>query len=36
VRGLSWKGPWDVGTSYVVDDAVSYQGSSWIAKANTT
>jgi hypothetical protein len=27
-RGLNWKGPWVSTTAYVVDDAVSYNGSS--------
>ena len=31
-KGLNWKGPWDDAYNYVTDDAVSYNGSSWIAK----
>ncbi len=31
-KGLNWKGEWVAGTDYVVDDAVHYDGSSWIAK----
>ena len=31
-RGLNWKGPWSSAANYVIDDAVSYNGSSWIAK----
>src|SRR5688572_20408357 len=35
-KGLNWKGAWDSSASYVADDAVSYNGSSWIARqANT-
>ena len=30
VYGLSWLGAWDASTAYVVDDAVSYSGSSYI------
>ena len=32
---LTWRGPWDVSTSYVLNDVVSYQGSSYIAVTNT-
>lgn len=28
--GLVWKGPWNVATNYIVSDAVSFQGQSWI------
>jgi hypothetical protein len=31
-KGLNWKGGWNSITNYVPDDAVSYNGSSWIAK----
>lgn len=31
VPGLAWQGAWDSATSYAVSDAVSYQGSSYIA-----
>jgi len=31
-KGLDWKGAWDSSTNYLKDDAVSYEGSSWIAK----
>jgi hypothetical protein len=35
-KGLNWKGAWDAATDYVLDDAVSFQGSSWRAlQANT-
>lgn len=27
--GLNWQGVWNAGTSYVEDDAVSYDGASW-------
>lgn len=30
-QGLFWRGAWNSGTAYVVDDAVSYGGNSWIA-----
>lgn len=29
-EGLVWKGAWDSGTAYVIDDAVGYGGSSYI------
>ena len=29
--GMTWRGEWDCAGSYEVGDAVSYQGSSWIA-----
>jgi hypothetical protein len=35
-RGLTWKGIYDNGTAYVKDDAVSYNGGSYIAKGATT
>jgi hypothetical protein len=31
-KGLNWKGLWDSAANYVTDDAVSHDGSSWIAK----
>ncbi|HKY44877.1 MAG TPA: DNRLRE domain-containing protein, partial [Pyrinomonadaceae bacterium] len=31
-KGLNWKGAWSSTTNYVADDAVSFNGSSWIAK----
>src|SRR5207248_9187458 len=31
-QGLDFNGPWDSSASYVANDAVSYLGSSWIAK----
>ena len=31
-QGLNWRGLWDSTANYVTDDAVSYNGSSWIAK----
>jgi hypothetical protein len=35
-KGLNWKGLWSASTGYMTDNAVSYNGSSWIAKqANT-
>lgn len=35
-KGLNWKGTWNAATNYLPDDAVSFNGSSWIAKrANT-
>ncbi len=30
-RGLRWRGPWAAGVVYVVDDAVEFQGSSYVA-----
>jgi hypothetical protein len=35
-RGLTFCGAWDSGTGYVIDDAVSYNGSSWLAKQAST
>jgi hypothetical protein len=35
-KGLNWKGPWVATTTYVSDDAVSYNGSSWVAKQTNT
>ncbi|MCI0391644.1 MAG: DNRLRE domain-containing protein [Acidobacteria bacterium] len=35
-KGLNWKGAWNAATNYFTDDAVSLNGSSWVAKqANT-
>ena len=31
-KGLNWKGAWNSITNYVADDAVNFNGSSWIAK----
>src|SRR3990167_2827663 len=31
-EGLNWKGTWNTSVNYITDDAVSYNGSSWIAK----
>ncbi|HKE57821.1 MAG TPA: DNRLRE domain-containing protein [Pyrinomonadaceae bacterium] len=31
-KGLNWQGAWDASRSYVIDDAVSFQGSSWRAQ----
>lgn len=31
-KGLNWKGAWSAAINYAADDAVSYNGSSWIAK----
>lgn len=33
--GLNWQGVWVSGTSYVVDDAVGYNGASWFCINNT-
>lgn len=35
-KGLNWKGPWSAVTTYGIDDAVSYNGSSWTAKTANT
>jgi hypothetical protein len=35
-EGLNWRGTYAGGTSYVVDDAVSYNGSSYICKLAST
>lgn len=32
-RGLQWRGTWQSGSAYVKDDAVAYDGSSWVASA---
>lgn len=34
-EGLVWRGAWDSTVAYAADDAVSHNGSSWIASANT-
>lgn len=34
-RGVNWQGEWDSGTSYLTYDAVQYDGSSWIAVAES-
>jgi hypothetical protein len=35
-KGLTWRGAYDPGASYVVDDAVEYAGSAYIAIANNS
>ncbi len=35
-KGLNWKGVWSSATAYSIDDAVSHNGSSWIAKLPNT
>jgi hypothetical protein len=35
-KGLNWRGAWDATFDYVVDDAVSHEGSSWIALQDST
>lgn len=35
-EGVAWKGAWSNATAYVVNDAVSYNGTSYIAIANNT
>ena len=35
-KGLSWRGLWEPTARYVADNAVSYGGSSWIAKQPNT
>ena len=32
--GLNWQGPWSAAGTYVVDDAVGYNGASWFCIAN--
>ncbi|MBI2926536.1 MAG: tail fiber domain-containing protein [Verrucomicrobia bacterium] len=32
-KGLNWRGAWNAATSYAIDDAVSNDGASWIARA---
>ncbi len=34
--GVTWRGAYDAGTTYSADDAVEYQGSAYIANAETT
>jgi len=36
IAGLNWKGAYNAGTAYAIGDAVSYNGSSYIAIAATT
>lgn len=36
VRGMTFRGPWVFGASYVVDDAVSHNGASWMALQATS
>ena len=33
---LTWKGAYNAGTAYAIDDVVSYNGSSYVAKTATT
>jgi hypothetical protein len=33
---IAWRGDWDGGTQYNTNDAVTYQGSSWLALATNT
>ena len=33
---LNWKGAYNAGTAYAIDDVVSYNGSSYVAKTATT
>lgn len=35
-KGLNWQGAWDSGTAYVIDDAVTHQGTSYVATAGST
>jgi hypothetical protein len=35
-KGLNWQGAWNSATAYVVDDAVTLNGTSYIAVANNT
>jgi hypothetical protein len=35
-KGLNWKGPWDATVEYQADDAVSHDGSSWLALTTST
>jgi hypothetical protein len=35
-KGLNWKGAWDSAASYLIDDAVSHDGSTWIARQSNT
>lgn len=34
--GVNWRGTWNASTAYLLEDAVAYQGSSYIATADTT
>ena len=34
-RGMNWQGPFQLGTNYLADDAVEYNGSSYIALVDT-
>jgi hypothetical protein len=34
--GIEWQGTWDSATSYVIDDAVYYNGTSYVAIASST
>jgi hypothetical protein len=35
-KGLNWRGVWDATASYVLDDAISHDGSSWRALRDNT
>jgi hypothetical protein len=35
-QGLNWKGAWNASASYATDDAVSHDGSSWLARRSNT
>lgn len=32
---MTWRGPWNSGTSYAIDDLVEYNGSTYIAIATS-
>ena len=34
--GLTWMGQWDAGTTYVEDDAVNFNGSSYVSLSENT
>lgn len=36
LKGMNWRGPWAIGTSYAVDDAVFHAGSAYVAIAVNT
>jgi hypothetical protein len=35
-KGMNWRSAWDAGAQYVKDDAVQYEGSSWVALQDNT
>ena len=35
-KGLKWRGAWSATTAYAIDDAVSHNGASWLARVATT